>query len=358
MQDGQQDRSARPQRARRRGVLFAVRRGSERCENAAGGLVHHPAMPRRDERGVALLLALLVLALLVALILEFDGDARREYRDAAAFRDNFKATVLTRAAVQAARAVLQQDLLKDKQTGEFYDSLTDLWAFPIQQYTIGDGLLSAQIEDEQGKLNLNDLAVSGVPAAKKIKVLRFKRLFELLQLNPDLVDAIVDWVDTDDVPEPAGAETLYYQSLRPAYRAANGPFQTVRELKLIKGMTPEIVEKLVRYVTIYPAEGESKVNINTADSLVIQALDPDVTQSMAAEIIQARPFKKIIELDKVASAKETFARLRIPPVYDVKSNVFSGRMTLTVNETTKAGAVVLQRDEGTGKSNVLYFRFL
>ena len=46
---------------------------------------------------------LYVLALLVALILEFDAEARREYRDAAAFRDQFKARTLTRAAVQAAR---------------------------------------------------------------------------------------------------------------------------------------------------------------------------------------------------------------------------------------------------------------
>ncbi|HEY6084714.1 MAG TPA: hypothetical protein VIU63_04925, partial [Nitrospira sp.] len=79
-------------------------------------------MSKADERGVALLLALLVLALLVTLILEFDTEARREYRDAAAFRDNFKANVLTRAAVQAARAVLQQDFLKDKQAGKFYDA--------------------------------------------------------------------------------------------------------------------------------------------------------------------------------------------------------------------------------------------
>lgn len=315
-------------------------------------------MPRHDERGVALLLALLVLALLVALILEFDTDARREYRDAAAFRDNFKATVLTRAAVQAARAILQQDFLRDKQTGQSYDALTDLWAFPIDKYAIGDGMLTAQIEDEQGKLNVNDLAASNVPEAKKIKILRFKRLFELLQINPDLVDAIVDWVDADDIPEPAGAEALYYQTLKPPYRAANAPLQTLRELNLVKGMTSEIVEKLTKYMTIYPAEGESKVNINTADSLVIQSLDPGVTQSMAAEIIQARPFKKIIDLDGVGSAKEVFARLRIPPVYDVKSSVFSGRMTLTVNDITKTGSVVLQRDEATGKSSVLYFRFL
>lgn len=315
-------------------------------------------MPKHDERGVALLLALMVLALLVALILDFDADARREYRDAAAFRDNFKATVLTRAAVQAARAVIQQDFLKDKQSGESYDALTDLWAFPIQQYPIGDGILTAQIEDERGKLNLNDLAASGVPDSKKVKILRAKRLFELLQINPDLVDAIVDWVDPDDVPEAAGAETLYYQSLRPPYRAANAPLQTVRELKLVKGMTPEILEKLMRYVTVYPPEGESKININTADALVIQALDPSITQTMAAEIIQSRPFKKVTDLDNVASAKETFARLRIPPVYDVKTNLFSGRMNLTVNETTKSASVVLQRDESSGKSNVLYFRFL
>src|SRR5512138_2928205 len=102
-------------------------------------------MRKHDERGVALLLAILVLALLVGLILEFDSDARREYRDAAAFRDNFKASVLSRAAVQAARAVLQQDHLRDKQTGQMYDATTDLWAFPIQKYAIGDGLMSAQI---------------------------------------------------------------------------------------------------------------------------------------------------------------------------------------------------------------------
>ena len=77
-------------------------------------------MRRSDERGIALLLTLLVLTLLVALILEFDAEARREYRDAAAFRDNFKATVLARAAVQAARGTLQQDLAKDRKAGQFY----------------------------------------------------------------------------------------------------------------------------------------------------------------------------------------------------------------------------------------------
>jgi len=259
-------------------------------------------MRKSDERGIALLLTLLVLTLLVALILEFDAEARREYRDAAAFRDNFKATVLARAAVQAARGVLQQDFVKDKQTGEFFDAPTDLWALPITNYAIGDGLLTAQVEDERGKLNLNDLAAGGDPIARNKKVLRVKRLFELLQINPDLVDAIVDWVDQDEKPEPAGAESLYYQTLRPSYRAANAPLQTLLELRLIKGMTPDIIAKLSKLVTVYPPDGQSKVNLNTADPLVIQALDPRITQGMAAEIVQARPFKKNIQdLDRVSS---------------------------------------------------------
>ena len=171
-------------------------------------------MRRSDERGIALLLTLLVLTLLVALILEFDAEARREYRDAAAFRDNFKATVLARASVQAARGVLQQDLLKDKQANQFFDAPTDLWALPIKNYVIGDGLLNAKIEDELGKLNLNDLAISGNAILKNKKVLQVKRLFELLQINPDLVDAIVDWVDSDENQEPSGAEKIGRASYR------------------------------------------------------------------------------------------------------------------------------------------------
>jgi len=314
-------------------------------------------MRKDDERGVALLLALLVLALLVALVLEFDAEARREYREAAAFRDNFKAGMLTRAAVQAARAVLQQDFLRDKQAGEAYDGPTDLWAMPIKNYAIGDGLLSAQIEDERGKLNLNDLAANpGDALQRKKKIDRVKRLFELLQINPDLVDALVDWVDQDDNPEPAGAESLYYQSQKPAYRAANAPLEALGDLRLVKGFTPEIVDRLSRYVTVFPIDGGSLVNLNTADPLVIQALDPAITQTMAMEIVQGRPFKTKVELDRIGSFQEIGARLRTD--YDVKSDYFSARLAVTVNETTKTALAVLRRDANRGDSSVVYLRLL
>ncbi len=312
-------------------------------------------MRKDDERGVALLLALLVLALLVALILEFDAEARREYREAAAFRDNFKARMLTRAAVQAARAVLQQDFLRDRQTGVFFDGPTDIWALPIKNYAIGDGLLSAQIEDERGKLNLNDLAVNpGDELQRKTKILRFRRLFEFLQVSPDLVDALIDWVDQDENPEPAGAESLYYQSQKPPYRAANVPLESLGDLRLVKGFTPEMVERLSRYVTVYPLEGGAVVNLNTADPLVIQALDPAITQTMAMEIVQGRPYKNKVELDRIGSFQEIGARLRSD--YDVKSDYFSARLAITVNETTKTAFAVLRREPNRGESSVPYLR--
>jgi general secretion pathway protein K len=315
-------------------------------------------MQKADERGVALLLALLILTLLVALILEFDAEARREYREAAAFRDNFKASMLTRAAVQAARAVLRQDFLHDKQTGEIFDGPTDLWAMPIKNYAIGDGLLSAQIQDERGKLNLNDLAANaGDEIQKKARIRRVERLFQLLQINPDLVDALVDWIDQDDNPQPAGAESLYYQSQKPAYRAANGALPALGDLSLVKGFTPDIIDKLSRYVTVYPQDGGAPVNINTADPLVIQALDPEITQSIATEIVQGRPFKKKEDLDRIGSFQSIGAKLRsVGTVYDVKSEYFSARLAITVNESTRTSLTVLQRDSNKGESAVKYLR--
>ncbi|MCP9452492.1 MAG: type II secretion system minor pseudopilin GspK [Nitrospira sp.] len=317
-------------------------------------------MRRHDEGGMALLLALLVLALLTALVLEFDAEARREYREAASFRDQVKTGALMRAAVQAASAALQQDFLLDKRNGQQFDSLSDLWALPIKNYAIGDGLLSAQIQDEQGKLNLNDLITAvGDPIQSKTKIDRVRRLFELLQINPDLVDALVDWLDQDDNPRPAGAESLYYQSLKPPYRAANGPLQALSDLRLVKGFTPAIIDRLARYVTVYPIEGNAPVNINTAEPAVIQALDPDITATMAMEIVQGRPYKTKEELNRIGSFVDIGAKLRASgSVYDVKSDYFSAQLTITVNESTKTAFAVLHREPNKGRCAAKYLRML
>lgn len=314
-------------------------------------------MQKADERGVALLLALLILTLLTALILEFDAEARREYREAAAFRDGYKVDMLTRAAVKAARAVLLQDFLRERISGNKFDALTDIWAMPIKNYTIGDGILTAQIEDERSKLNLNDLVTSsGSDGEQKKKIFKVKRLFELLQISPNLVDALVDWLDQDEIPQPSGAESLHYQSLKPPYRSANGPLPALDDLRLVKGFTPEIIERIARYVTIYPLDGGGAINLNTADPIVIQTLDSRITQSLAMEIVQGRPYKTKNDLERIGSFQEM--RSQLINDYDVKSDFFSARLTITVNETTKSAFAILKRDSNKGDSTVEYMKML
>ena len=313
-------------------------------------------MRKNDERGVALLLALLVIALLVALILEFDAEARRELKEAAAFRDGLKAMTLGRAGVQAARAILQHDSRLEQQTGVVFDGLRDLWAMPITDYQLGDGVISAGLTDERGKLNLNDLANQADPKVRQARLAKLQRLFDLVQVDPRLVAAVADWVDADDVAEANGAESAYYQALHPPYRPANGPLQTLADLHLIKGFTDDVIQRLAPYVTVYPNSGDGWINLNTADPLVIQALDPRITSGLAQGIVQARPFRTLQEADQVSGFEPLAKELRLASAYQVRSDYFSVRISARVQEVTKVAKAVLRRVGSEGDSEVIYFR--
>jgi general secretion pathway protein K len=90
---------------------------------------------------------------------------------------------------------------------------------------------------------------------------------------------------------------------------------------------------------------------------VIQALDRQITQAMAMDIVQARPFKgNNVDLDRVSSFEEIGKQIRA--LYDIKSDLFLARMTVRVNEITRNAVVVLQRDPNNGTSTVKYYRVL
>jgi len=81
--------------------------------------------------------------------------------------------------------------------------------------------------DEGSKLNLNTVTQ--------------EMLEQLPGMTADLAAAIIDWRDTDDTVTLGGAETDTYQRNRPAYRCKNGPFESVDELRLVNGMTLEVL---------------------------------------------------------------------------------------------------------------------
>ncbi len=96
--------------------------------------------------------------------------------------------------------------------------------------------------DENSKFNLNSLDTSNPDQARK-------QLLALLDGIPTedvdpraLADSLIDWMDEDDQPvSDQGAESGYYMTCDPPYRAKNRELDTVEELLMVKGFTGRIL---------------------------------------------------------------------------------------------------------------------
>lgn len=93
------------------------------------------------------------------------------------------------------------------------------------------------LEDESTRLNLNTLLV----LEKQQEGSAVQLLMSLPGMTEEIADAILDWIDPDDEPRPLGAEIDHYSGLSPAYRPKNGPLDSVEELLLVRGITPEML---------------------------------------------------------------------------------------------------------------------
>jgi hypothetical protein len=60
-------------------------------------------------------------------------------------------------------------------------------------------------------------------------------------MTEEIADCILDFIDEDDEPRLYGAESEFYQGLQPPYYPRNGPLETLDELLLVAGVTPELL---------------------------------------------------------------------------------------------------------------------
>jgi len=298
--------------------------------------------PVKNRRGIALILALLVTALLVSLVVDFSYTMRLDVVLAANLRDEIKAGYAARSGVELAKVILQED-------DETCDTLEEAWAhFSEHSGMIGEddeGRFRGMIVDEASKLDINStLDDQGeiLPDRREQLV----RLFELLGHERELVDAIVDWLDKNDDEEPAGAETAYYESLSPPYTPKNGPLSCVQELMRVKGMTEEILygkddtKGLVDYLTIYSEEG--RVNLNTASALVLQSLSSEVDESLAQAIISYREDEGFTSADDMTKVPG-LSGADIGAYVTTKSSYFSVRVVGEMREIRKEIFTVMKR---------------
>ncbi|WP_336368262.1 type II secretion system minor pseudopilin GspK [Marinobacter sp. C2H3] len=240
------------------------------------------------QRGVALIMVLLAMALVVMLAAGMARNLNLRVFKAGHYLAQQQGYSIALGAEAFARRILVQDYEDDKDEGAQVDSLDEVWAsksaiLPLDE----NGVVEVQIDDLGGRFNLNDLVTPDGqvdPVAKE----RFTRLLRVLGITEVSVDTLIDWIDSDEQTTSAyGAEDGQYLMEDPGYRAANQPFASVSELRLIQGMTEEIYQALRPYVAALPVSGIG-INVNTAPAPVLQALHDQLNESAISEVLAQR----------------------------------------------------------------------
>jgi general secretion pathway protein K len=317
----------------------------------------------KSQRGVALIIALILVALaaILATKLTFDGFLER------------RRTLGVLAAEQAlhfgmgAEALAADVLSKDQQTSASQTTLSSPWAQPTQPLPItpqddpeGEpiGTMQGELEDMQGRFNLNNLAqviqgsqaagngiaplggtgAQGVqaPMQDPQPLEQFQRLLAAVGLEPKWAAIARDWIDADDVPgSPDGAEDSVYTSQTPPYRTGNWPMMSPTELMNLPGFGADRYRKIAPYVTALPTV--TKINICTAPSVVLESLADNLNGEYSPEVLangrKTGCFPDLTTFRNVVGPKSLVA---IANRIDSKSQYFrlTARITLGTTEFT------------------------
>ena len=246
-------------------------------------------MPARNkQRGVALIMVLLAMALVVMLAAGMVRQQSLQVFRAGHYLAQQQGYSIALGAEAFAAQVLKRDFDDDRENGVMADSLDEFWAMRSAVLPLDDnGVAEVQIDGLGGRLNLNDL-VSASGEVNSVARGRFERLLQILGISGLRVEALIDWIDENDQAISAhGAEDGTYLMAQPSFRAANQPFVSVTELRLIEGMTEDYYQQLLPHVTALPVSGAG-VNVNTATRPVLESLHENLTQAAATSMIEKR----------------------------------------------------------------------
>ena len=207
-------------------------------------------MNQRND-GVALILTLLFVVLLTVLVVEFSYEAQVESAYALNSGNEYQARLAARSAIYNGIAILETDRLETELavadgSSTPSDSRLSAWAQPSTFDPLNDAVMRTTISDEFGKINLNALVYYDGGGEPQLREHIWEALVYFFQQRDDgvnaeaLVDSIRDWIDEDEDVDGDGAESEFYESAETPYPCKNGPMDSIDELLLIKGMTPDI----------------------------------------------------------------------------------------------------------------------
>ncbi|HEX7156533.1 MAG TPA: type II secretion system minor pseudopilin GspK [Burkholderiaceae bacterium] len=238
---------------------------------------------RRSERGAAVIMALLIVALATLIV---SGLFWRQFvliRTIENQQTVAQTRLLLRGALDWARAILRQ------QSHPLYDSLTDPWAQPLQETRLdqlgetsplaSQATISGAIEDAQARFNLRNLvAPDGSIVPAQLAVL--SKLAAMESLPSQAAEAIAAYVAQSSFPRPPAT---------PGTPASARPVPLVfgEDLSDVPGIDPAAAQNLEPFVVMLD-QSNVPVNFNTASPEVMAAVIPDLTISDAKQLAADR----------------------------------------------------------------------
>ena len=297
------------------------------------------------QRGIALLTVLLIVALASLTATQLAADQQLALRRSELLLSRQQATQFALGAEQWALAVLNRDRGDNN-----FDHAGENWAQPAVTLPVEGGRLSGVIEDLQGRFNLNNLLRED--AVDEVQLARLRRLLEALDLDPDLAQAVADWLDPDQETRfPGGAEDDVYLAATPAYRSADRVLVDVSELRLIKGIDLDTWQKLQPYVVVLPER--TAVNVNTAPAEVLTSLDPAIDTGLAQQLSRNRPWAQVEDLFMLNALAATDIQ---DDDISVGSRYFMASIEARVGRARVVLRSLIQRDDnGTGRVLMRYY---
>ena len=277
------------------------------------------------QRGVALITVLLVFALVAVIATNILQRSQLNLRSVGGLIETRQTYYYALAGEAYARQILARDIVERH---SLTDTLIEPWAQTKDQqpFPLDNGTLQVEIHDLQGRFNLNSIAANPITA-----VAQFRSLLTALQLNLNYANELRDWLDTDQIVSPAGAEDADY----PGYLTANGAEADISALRLLHSMQPEDYAKLAPHVTVLPSG--TALNINTAD---IEVLSTIMSSSQAAQVVarqQGGGYAKVADLQPQPAG-----------LIDVSSNYFEVVVTVNYANRWQRIRTVLQRITNPG----------
>ncbi len=234
----------------------------------------------RRQRGAAVLVAMLVVAMAALAASGFVFRAQAEWRRLENLTRQDQAHLVLRAAERWCAAVLLDDARQSS-----VDHRGEAWATQLPPVEAEGYKVAGRMLDQDGLFNLNNLVHDGVADAPQLRV--FTRLLAHLKLPETLAATLVDWMDADEEPQnPDSAESAYYAARPTPYRAANRPLVHLNELLRVRGFDRHVLDVLRPFVT--PLPGRTPVNVNTAPPEVLAALVQGLSLNDAYAVVAKR----------------------------------------------------------------------